>query len=193
MLVDIIAVILLALAIFKGYRRGLIVGIFSFIAILIGLAAAVKLSLVVAEHLGKSVSVSARWLPLVSFLLVFIVVVLLVRLGANLLQRTVETVMLGWVNRLGGIVLYLAIYIAVFSVLLFYADQMHLLKQGTINNSVTYSYIRPLGPKSVDLFASAMPIFRHMFAGLESFFEGVSNRIGTGTMGVMVVHVDFVT
>jgi membrane protein required for colicin V production len=177
MLVDVIAVILLGLAIFKGYRRGLIVGIFSFIAILIGLAAAIKLSLVVAEHLGKSVSLSGRWLPLLSFLLVFIVVILLVRLGANLIQRTVETAMLGWANRLGGIVLYLAIYIAVFSVVLFYADQMQLIKPEAIRSSVTYSFIRPLGPKSVDLFGLAIPIFQNMFIGLENFFEGISTQI----------------
>jgi membrane protein required for colicin V production len=177
MILDLIVAVILVLAIIKGFQRGLIVGVFSFVAILIGLAAAIKLSVVVAEHLGKSVNISGKWLPVISFILVFIGVVLLIRLGANLIQRTVETAMLGWVNRLGGIFFYIAIYIAVFSVLLFYAEQVHLVKQETIDSSATYSYIRPLGPKAVDAFGTLIPFFKNMFIELEIFFDGISRKL----------------
>ena len=177
MILDLIVAIILVFAIIKGFQRGLIVGVFSFVAILIGLAAAIKLSVVVAEHLGRSVNISGKWLPVISFILVFIGVVLLVRLGANLIQRSVETAMLGWVNRLGGIFFYIAIYIAVFSVLLFYAEQVHLVKQETIDSSATYSYIRPIGPKAVDAFGTLIPFFKNMFIELERFFEGISRKL----------------
>jgi membrane protein required for colicin V production len=123
------------------------------------------------------VEVSDEWLPLISFAVVFIIVVLLVRLGANAIQHTVELAMLGWVNRLGGIILYAAIYITVFSVLLFYAEQIHFIKQQTIDNSVTYSYIQPWGPKAINSFGAIVPVFKDMFAELEQFFGGVSGKI----------------
>ncbi|KAK6023170.1 hypothetical protein OSTOST_11104, partial [Ostertagia ostertagi] len=88
-------------AVVERYRRGLIVGIFSFVALIVGLAAAIKLSVVVADYLGKSVNISGAWLPVISFLIVFIIVVILVRLGANAIEKTVEFAMLGWVNKLG--------------------------------------------------------------------------------------------
>src|SRR5689334_10933665 len=103
MILDLIFVIILVLAVFKGYRRGLIVGIFSFLALIIGLAAAIKLSTIVAGYIGKAVNVSDQWLPIISFAVVFMLVVLLVRLGANLIERSIEIAMLGWVNKLGGI------------------------------------------------------------------------------------------
>ncbi len=53
MFLDLVLVVILILAVIKGYQRGLIVGIFSFIAIIIGLAAAIKLSTVVADYIGK--------------------------------------------------------------------------------------------------------------------------------------------
>jgi membrane protein required for colicin V production len=177
MIIDLLFAILLILAIIKGYRRGFIVGIFSFIAIIVGLAAAIKLSVVVASHIGKTVKVSDEWLPIISFIVVFLIVVLLVRWGANVIQRTAEVAMLGWVNRLGGIILYLAIYIAVFSVLLFYAEQTQLLKQETINKSFTYSYARPWGPKVINAFGTVIPFFKNMFIELEKFFEAVSHKI----------------
>ena len=177
MILDLIVAVILVIAIFKGFQRGLIVGVFSFIAIIVGLAAAIKLSVVVAEHLGRSVNISGRWLPIISFILVFIVVVVLVRLGANLIQRTVQTAMLGWVNRLGGMIFYIAIYVAVLSVLLFYAEQVHLFKQETFDRSATYSYIRPIGPKAVDAIGTIIPFFKNMFIQLENFFEGISRKL----------------
>lgn len=177
MIIDLLFAILLILAVVRGYRRGLIAGIFSFIAIIVGLAAAIKLSVVVASHIGKAVKVSDEWLPIISFIAVFLIVVLLVRWGANAIQRTAELAMLGWVNRLGGIILYLAIYIAVFSVLLFYTEQMQLIKKETINKSFSYSYVRPWGPEAINAFGTIIPFFKNMFTELEKFFDAISHKI----------------
>lgn len=177
MVLDLIFAIILILAIFKGYQRGLIVGVFSFIAIIAGLAAAIKLSVVAAGYIGKAVKISDSWLPIISFVAVFIIVVLLVRLGANAIQRTVEIAMLGWINRLGGIVFYAAIYITVFSVLIFYAEQLRLLEKQAIDKSITYTFLQPWGPKAINGFGSIIPVFKDMFTELEQFFGGVSEKI----------------
>ena len=177
MILDIIVAIILILAIIKGYQRGLIVGVFSLLAIIIGLAAAIKLSAVVAGYIGKAVKLSDQWLPVLSFAVVFLVVLLLVRLGAKAIQRTVEIGMMGWINRLGGIIFYIAIYIAIFSIVLFYAEQMNLLQPETKQKSVTYSYIYPLGPKTINAIGSIIPIFKNMFGQLQEFFGGVSQKI----------------
>lgn len=177
MLLDIILLVLLILAVIKGYQRGLIVGVFSLIAIIVGLAAAIKLSTVVAEYIGKAVKISDTWLPVISFAVVFILVVLLIRLGANIIQKTVEIALLGWVNRLGGILLYVAIYLIVYSVILFYVEQVKLIQPATIQNSATYTFIRPWGPRVINGFASVIPFFKDMFADLQSFFGGVAQKL----------------
>lgn len=177
MLLDIIAVVILILALIKGYQQGLIVGLFSFVAIIIGLAAAIKLSAVVADYIGRAVKVSDEWLPVISFAIVFIIVVLLVRWGASAIQRTVEVVMLGWVNRLGGMLFYAAIYITVFSVVLFYAEKVDLVQPETKRKSVTYSYVQPWGPKAINGVGTVVPVFKDMFADLEKFFGDVSEKI----------------
>ncbi len=177
MLLDLIFAVLLILAILKGYQRGLVVGLFSLIAVIIGLAAAMKLSTVVAGYIGKAVKVSDEWLPIISFAVVFLIVILLIRLGAKAIEKTIEVAMLGWVNKIGGIILFAAIYITVFSVLLFYAEQMKLLQPDTINKSVTYSFVQPWGPKAINGFGSIIPLFKDMFGDLEQFFDGVSRKI----------------
>jgi len=177
MIIDIIFVILLVLALIQGYRRGLIVAVFSLVSIIIGLAAAIKLSAAVANHLGHAVKVSDKWLPVVSFAIVFIAVVFLIRLGARAIQKLTEAMMLGWANRLGGIILYAVIYLTIFSILLFYADQLKIIKPDTIKSSVTYSFIRPWGPKAINGFAAVIPLFRDMFTQLEDFFSRIPEKI----------------
>jgi len=176
MLLDIILLILVIIAIVKGYQRGLIVGIFSFLAVLIGLAAAMKLSTWMADYLGENTSVSRHWLPFLSFAVVFIGVVLLVRLGANLVQKAVALVTLGWLDKLGGIILYVLLYIFVYSVVLFYAVQLHLVKEQTTLDSACYSWISPLGPWVINAFGHILPFFRDMFTDLQEFFGGVAAK-----------------
>jgi len=177
MILDIIVVVILILALIKGYRQGLIVALFSFIALIIGIAAAMKLSVVAAGYIGKAVNISDKWLPIISFAVVFLIVVLLVRLGAKFIQKTVELAMLGWVNKAGGILLYAGLYIIIFSVLLFYADQMNFIKPETKKESVTYSYIQPWGPKLMDGLGKIIPVFKGMFQDLEDFFDKVSKEV----------------
>lgn len=177
MIIDAIFILLMILAIFKGYRNGFVVAVFSFLAIVIGLAAAMKLSTVVAEWLRNSTSISAAWLPFLSFALVMVGVVVLVRLGAKLIESAMRMVMLGWLNKLTGIVLYVALYITIYSVILFYAEKLHWMKPETFLTSRSYAFVQPWGPKAIELFASVIPWFKGMFDELSHFFDKVHQQV----------------
>jgi membrane protein required for colicin V production len=170
MFIDIITIILLVMAVFKGLRKGFVVAVFSFVAYLIGLAAALKLSTLMAGYIGSNVEISQRWLPALAFFLVFVIVVLLVRLGAKAIESAMRLLLLGWLNRLGGLLFYVLIYFFIFSILLFYATQLHLIKEDTIKASATYDFIAPFGPKMIDILGVILPFFRDMFDELLDFF-----------------------
>ena len=105
--------------------------------------------------------------------------ILLIRWGANALESAVEVAMLGWLNKLGGILLYAAIYIIVFSVILFYSDQMGILKPETIEKSASWPIVHPWGPKVINGLGSVIPIFSDMFNELKEFFGGVSDKVSS--------------
>jgi membrane protein required for colicin V production len=176
MIIDITFALLMVIAVFKGLRKGFILGIFSSIGFIIGLAAALKLSSIVAVYLGKNVISATRWLPFISFFLVFIVVILLVGLGARLIRKTIDLAMLGWLDRLGGMVLYVIIYAIIYSVLLFFAEKLLLLKHTEIAHSTLYRYIQPWGPEVIDNLGKIIPFFKDMFGELESFFAGLAQK-----------------
>ena len=177
MLIDIAFAMIIFFACIKGLRNGLILALFSVVAFVIGLAAAIKLSAVVAVRLQHNVTVSSKWLPVISFVLVFVLVVFVIHLGGKLIEKTFEMAMLGWANRLAGVLLYIVLYTIIFSVFLFYADKLKIFEKTTIQSSQTYPVVAPLGPKVINGLAKSMPFLKDSFTQLEAFFGDVSDKI----------------
>ena len=180
MLIDILYCIIIVLALWKGYRQGLILGLFSMVAIFIGLAAAIKLSVIAAAYLERSGKISGPWLPVVSFIIVFIAVLILVWLAAKAIESSIKLVMLGWLNRLGGMVCFAIIYTLVFGIFLFYAEKMKWFGPETIRESRLYEYIAPWGPRAIDWLGQLLPWFKDMFNKLEDFFGNLAHQLPQG-------------
>ena len=176
MFIDVLVAILVVMAIFKGLSKGLIIAVFSFVAFIVGLAAAMKLSAVVAGYMGSAVNIPGKLLPVLAFLLVFFIVVLLVKLGARIIEKAIQLAMMGWLNRLGGVVFYILIYLFIFSIILFYTEQLHIIKPEAIQTSVTYPIIYPMAPVVMDTLGSIIPFFKNMFGDLENFFDQLSRK-----------------
>ena len=175
--IDILLAILLVFAVIKGYKKGLIVAVFSIVAFIIGLAAAIKLSALVSRYLANNTGISAIWLPFISFLLVFVLVALLIRLGSGLLENTIKNLELGWLNRIGGVFFFTLLYVSIYSIFLFYATKLHIVSTTGINSSASYRLISPIGPFVIEKLGVVFPVFKGMFAELEQFFQSINNKI----------------
>lgn len=175
MFIDAAYFILIAIACYKGLRKGFIIAVFSVLGFIIGIAAALKLSSVVAIKLSTHTG-DAKWLPPLSFLIVFLAVAFVVSVVGKIIQKTFETVMLGWINRLAGLALFILLYSIIYSVFLFYAVQLHFIKADTINSSIVYPYLQPLAPKIINAVGLVIPWFKDMFNELENFFSSTAKK-----------------
>jgi membrane protein required for colicin V production len=144
MLIDILFLGMMAIAVFKGLRNGLIVAIFSIVGWIVGIIAAFRFADVAAGYLQGSVNLSPRILYILSFIIVFLLVMLLVNLGAKLVEKTVELALLGWVNRLGGVFFYVLLYTLIFSVMIYFAERVKLISEQTIAASRVYPWVKPI-------------------------------------------------
>lgn len=177
MSIDIFFYLIMIIAVFKGFSKGFIIGVFSFLAFIIGLAAALKLSALVAGYLENSTGASGRWLPVLSFMIVFLLVVLGVNIGARIIKKTISFAMLGWADKIGGIILYMVIYTMIFSILLFFGEKTMLISQTSMENSAVCKYVAPFGPKIIDAIGKAIPVFKDMFVELQNFFGAAGNKV----------------
>jgi membrane protein required for colicin V production len=174
MIIDILLLIMLSWALWKGVTRGLIIAVASFLGFIVGLAAALKLSAWLAQWLQQQTGWSGNWLPFLAFLLIMLGVAFALRQMANALETMLDMALLGWANKLGGFLLYSFIGLLAFSSLLFFTKQMHVLPESTFASSASWPYIEPLGPHAISFIGAAVPFLKDTFQQLEVFFAGVA-------------------
>ena len=176
MAIDVIGIILLILFFIRGYYRGFIVAAFSVLAILLGVLCALKLSQSLAAWLLAKGYVTSGWVQVVSYVLLFVAVVLVVHLIAKLLQKAVEGLMLGIINRLAGALLYLFLGAILWSSFLWIGGRMNIIGPETINASKTYPFFSKLAPWFFDLAGRLLPFVKDTFIKLEHFFDAVNQK-----------------
>ena len=88
-----------------------------------------------------------------------------------------ELIMIGWLNKLTGVLLYLLLYGLTYSVILFYAKSLGILSTSQIASSTFYPYVAPVAPDVMNAMGNIIPFFKDLFSQLEHFFSGVSNKL----------------
>jgi len=99
---DIIIGIILLLFAFGGFKNGIIREAFGLAAFIGGIYGAVRLSDVVGEKLSNLINVSHEWMAVISFIVVFIVLALLINLIGKGISKLVESLNLGFIDKIGG-------------------------------------------------------------------------------------------
>lgn len=101
---DIILVIPIIWFAWKGFKKGLIIELASLAALVLGIFAAWHFSDYTEGILTEKFDLQSEYLHIIAFALTFIIVVVITHLIGKLLESVVKMVMLGFVNKLAGLV-----------------------------------------------------------------------------------------
>jgi membrane protein required for colicin V production len=159
------------MGVYKGWTKGFIMAIVSFVSFFAALALALQFSGWVEGYLKKQTDSDSDWLAFLAFLLVLIGAIIAIRLLGKIIEKSVELVMLGIVNRLVGIGLYLFIYLSLFSVVLVYLKQFGLVGNETAIHSKSYTYLINFGGWVIDFFAEWLPAVKNLFNDTKDFIQ----------------------
>ena len=145
-LFDWILLVPLLYGFYSGFTKGLILELFSLIALILGVYGALYFSSFTFALIADYVEIYSVYLNLVSYGLTFLAIVIAVSLIGRLLTLFVKMVALGFINRMMGalfgvikVLLMLSVVILVFDGL---NKQFGLVKEETLNNSLLYTPIR---------------------------------------------------
>ena len=177
MAIDIAGIILILLFFIRGYTKGLIVAIFSVLAILLGLLVALKLSQAFGTWLLLKGYITTGWAPVLSYIILFVGVVIAVNFIGKLLQKAVEGLMLGIFNKIAGGMLYAILGIVLWSTLLWLGNQVHVIPADTMATSKTYPAFIKLAPFFFDVAGKLLPIFKDTFTNLQHFFDTINLKL----------------
>jgi len=147
---DIIILIPLLLWAWQGYKKGLIISLASLAALILGLYFAFYFSDFTAAKLNEYFHISKDYLAIIAFIVTFVVVVLAVILTGNLLQKVINVLMLGFLNKAAGVVFGIlkgALYLSILIWLINYFDPgEHLIKKENRENSLLFKPVESFGP-----------------------------------------------
>ncbi|MBS1781433.1 MAG: CvpA family protein [Bacteroidetes bacterium] len=177
MTLDITILSIILIFFIRGYMKGIIVAVFSAIAMILGLLCALKLSGKLAQWMLDHQWISSGWAQLIAYAILFFGVVFFIRLVAKAVQSIAQLSMLGWLNGLMGGVVYGFMAAVVCSSVLWISNQIHLLSPETKTYSKTYSYIEPLAPKLYDEIGNILPIAKNVFFDLQTFFDNANQSL----------------
>ncbi len=105
---DIIIGIILILFALGGLKNGIIREAFSLAAFIGGIYGAIRFSDLVGKWLGNIINVSPDTMAVISFIVVFIALVLIINWLGNMIARLVESLCLGFIDKIGGAVFGIA-------------------------------------------------------------------------------------
>ncbi len=122
--IDIILGILLILAAIGGFKNGLVTELASLTALIFGIWGAIQFSYITTDLLIKYFNLQTDYLNIISFAVTFVVIVILVHVVAGVINKMVNTGVLGVTNKLAGMVFGVLRSILFLSIILLIFDKI---------------------------------------------------------------------
>lgn len=148
--IDIIIGLLLLFAAISGFRKGLISELASLAALVLGIWGAIEFSYITTNFLTENFNLETEYLNIISFIVTFIVIVILVHIVGSAVNKFIEVAQLGLLNKTAGLVFGILRSALVLSVVLLVLDKINddveIISQEAKTESRLYEPVRNLAP-----------------------------------------------
>ncbi len=145
-ILDIALLVCLIPALIQGLRKGFIAQVVAIISLVLGGWLAYHFSSVVTGWLEQWLDISGPALGILSFILIFVVVITVLFLLGKVLEASVKIILLGWLNKLLGLVFALFKYALVIGLLIILFDSINgkfdFVSESYLDSSFMYSGLR---------------------------------------------------
>lgn len=144
--VDIVLLVCFVPGVIRGIVKGFMVQICSLAGFVASVWCAWKFAAIAAEYLTPYINLSPALLNTITFALILLVVSIVFVLIGKLLAKLMKVVLLGWLDKLLGMVFGILVTAAILGVLIVIFDgldtQFHLVKGDILKDSVVYQGIK---------------------------------------------------
>ncbi|HKJ78723.1 MAG TPA: CvpA family protein [Prolixibacteraceae bacterium] len=148
--IDIVLGLLLIFSAINGFRKGLIVELASLAALVLGIWGAIEFSYITSDFLVENFDLQTKHLNIISFILTFVVIVILVHIIGRVVDKLVKAVMLGFINKLAGLAFGILRAALILSIILVVFDkideEVQILSPESKSESRLYDPVRNFAP-----------------------------------------------
>lgn len=177
-LLDIILFIPIAIGAWKGFRKGLIIELFTLLALLVGIYAAIHFSDYMANIIHNNFNYKGEHTPIIAFVLTFLLVGAMVYFLGKAIEKVISTAQLGIFNKLGGLAFGAIKMMFVSATIVIVIDAIdkrdNIIETNTKNESLLY---QPLKTVSITVIPAIKE--SEMFKNKDSFIDKFLDKNST--------------
>jgi len=171
MIIDVVFAIMLLYGFYLGFSQGIINALFAVLSIFIGLLAAFKLAPAMAIFLETVFKSTNPLMFLAGFLITFIITMFLIRTVARALEGLFRAARINFINQLVGGVVLGGTFTLMFSMLIWFGDQAHLVDADTRAQSMTYPYLKQYPDQIKGVASILKPTFEEFWNQSVEMFD----------------------
>ncbi len=170
--IDIVILVIIVWFGYKGFKNGLVWELTSFISLILAIWVSLKYSYFTQELLIKHLSLQGSYIPFLSFVITFLLVLILVGLVAKLITKILNIVHLGVLNKLLGLVFALLKVGLILSLFINGIDRINKNTQFIDNKTITESKLyTPLNDFSQKIYKFCDANFDHISKKIKEITE----------------------
>ena len=147
-IIDIIILVCCVPALIHGFSKGFVSQAVSLVSLILGAWLSFKFSVPFGDWLKSFADLPGTVLHVIAFALILVIVMLLMGLIGKLIEKAVKIVMLGWLNKLLGVVFALFKAVLVIGLVIILLDAIYNLipffSSDTLKESILYRPIKDI-------------------------------------------------
>jgi membrane protein required for colicin V production len=168
---DVFLALPLAYGVFQGFRKGLLLEVVSVFALFLGFILGLKLLTTALPVVQQFVGNALGLLPFLSFLVVFALVILGVRLLGLLFKKVVDFTPLGMLDNILGAMVGGLKWCFAISLLLYVSGLAGIaVSEETARESVIYPFVLKSTPIALEVLGFVMPFLKVLLTTLKGLF-----------------------
>ena len=146
---DVIVLIILLYGLIMGFIKGFIIEVAGIIALILGVTGSFKFASILEVYLNSYVDWSPKNIQVISFIILFIIIIYAVSLLAKMITKALKIIALGMINRIFGGIFGLLKWCVILSSLVLVSQEINeiitLIPDKTLKDSVSYNLLDKLG------------------------------------------------
>jgi membrane protein required for colicin V production len=171
MIIDGIIGISLALAFIRGWKKGILWAVASLAAVVLGSLVSLKLAHRFSVLIQEQNIIDSRYTLVLSYILLFLLVMYGLRFLIKMVEKLMQSLMLGWINRLAGGLLYILFSAFMLSSIFWLTNEAGVLTQEAKAESQLYSIIEPLAPQGIELGGEVLPFLKDLYQDVGTYLS----------------------
>jgi membrane protein required for colicin V production len=165
--IDIIICVPLIYAAYKGFKHGLIIEVFTLLALFVGLYVGIHFSDFVANYLKVTFDWESVYLPIISFTLIFLAVGAMVYFAGKAIEKVIKVVHLTPLNKFFGLFFSVLKMLYIVSVLLVifesYDEKSHFLPAKQKEAALLYQPVKAFSTTTIPGLESSTIFIKNAF------------------------------